>query len=135
MSTLSKRKKYVREMKWDWWKKNTFYQFYIARETTALFSLWFSLELLYGTLCLRQSGFDFLMGYAEFTHFLQNPIVVILNILTLGASMLNTVTYFNMTPKVTNFIVKSEKLNPNIITGLLWATTAVVTFFAIFLLF
>ncbi len=132
--SLSKRKPYVREMTASWWKKNPFYKLYIVRESTALFSIWFSLILLYGTICLTRST-NFLIGYSEFVSFLQNPLVVILNIVALGAALLNTVTYFNMTPKVMNLIVKGEKLNPKVVTGALWVVTAIVSFFALLFLF
>lgn len=134
MPTTSKRKEYIRPMNADWWKKNSFYKHYMLREATAIFSLWFSIVLLYGTICLVREGFDFLQGYNSFVHFLQNPLVVIINIVALGAAMLNTVTYFNMTPKVTNIIVDSQKLNPKIITGIMWAITAIVTFLVLFFL-
>ncbi len=41
--------------------------------------------------------------------------------------LLNTVTYYVMTPKVLNIIVKNERINPNIITMALWAVTAFIS--------
>lgn len=53
MTTIaSKRKKYVREMKASWWKKLDFYKFYVLRESTAVPTIWFCLELFYGLICL-----------------------------------------------------------------------------------
>lgn len=119
MTTItSKRKKYVREMTPTWWKKLDFYKLYIAREATAVPTLWFCLVLLYGVISLNS-----LSGIESFISFLQNPLVVILNIISLAAMLLNTVTYYVMTPKVLNIIVKSERINPKIITGALWAVT------------
>lgn len=117
-ATTSKRKKYVREMKPTWWKALDFYKLYIAREATSVPALWFCLILLYGVICLGNGTFE-----ESFIPFLRNPLVVILNIVTLAASVLNTVTYYVMTPKVLNIIVKSERLNPRVITGALWAVT------------
>lgn len=135
-ATVSKRKKYVREVSASWWKKNNFYKLYIAREATAIPSLWFSIVLLYGVISLIPAvQFHDFLRFESFIHFLQNPIVVILNIIALGASILNTVTYFNMTPKVLNIVVGNEKLNPKIITGGLWAVTAIVSVLAIVLLY
>lgn len=55
MTTVtSKRRRYVREVKATWWKKLDFYKLYIMREATAIPSLWFSLVLLYGVICLGQ---------------------------------------------------------------------------------
>ncbi|GJH42962.1 fumarate reductase subunit FrdC [Pasteurella canis] len=121
-ATTSKRKKYVREMKPTWWKKLDFYKLYIAREATAIPTLWFCLVLLYGVISLGN-----LESFANFVSFLKNPIVIILNIITLGAMLLNTVTYYVMTPKVLNIIVKSERINPKIITTALWAVTGLIS--------
>ncbi|ATF74338.1 fumarate reductase subunit FrdC [Pasteurella multocida] len=121
-ATTSKRKKYVREMKPTWWKKLDFYKLYIAREATAIPTLWFCLVLLYGVISLGN-----LDSFGNFISFLKNPIVIILNIITLGAMLLNTVTYYVMTPKVLNIIVKNERINPNIITMALWAVTAFIS--------
>ncbi|WNY75176.1 fumarate reductase subunit FrdC [Pasteurella multocida] len=121
-ATTSKRKKYVREMKPTWWKKLDFYKLYIAREATAIPTLWFCLVLLYGVISLGS-----LDSFGNFISFLKNPIVIILNIITLGAMLLNTVTYYVMTPKVLNIIVKNERINPNIITMALWAVTAFIS--------
>lgn len=121
-TTTSKRKKYVREIKPTWWKKLDFYKLYIAREATAIPTLWFCLVLLYGVISLGN-----LESFGNFIAFLKNPIVIILNIITLGAMLLNTVTYYVMTPKVLNIIVKNERINPNIITAALWAITGLVS--------
>lgn len=121
-ATTSKRKKYVREMKPTWWKKLDFYKLYIAREATAIPTLWFCLVLLYGVISLGN-----LESFANFVSFLKNPIVIILNTITLGAMLLNTVTYYVMTPKVLNIIVKSERINPKIITTALWAVTGLIS--------
>lgn len=129
-ATTSKRKKYVREVKPTWWKKLDFYKLYIAREATALPTLWFCLILFYGVVCLGNGSFK-----ADFIPFLQNPIVVILNIITLAAMLLNTVTYYFMTPKVLNIIVKNERINPNIITLGLWAATTVASVLILVLMY
>ncbi|MDP8033233.1 fumarate reductase subunit FrdC [Pasteurella atlantica] len=128
----TKRKKYVREMTPTWWKKLDFYKLYIAREATAVPTLWFCLVLLYGVICLGGGVEDV---KANFIPFLQNPVVVIFNIITLGAVILNTVTYYFMTPKVLNIIVKNQRINPNIITGVLWGATAFVSLVILVLMY
>lgn len=76
-----------------------------------------------------------LEGLGSFIHFLQNPIVVVLNIVALGASILHTITYYVMTPKVLNIIVKNERINPKVITLGLWAVTAVVSLVILVLMY
>ena len=95
-TTVSKRKKYVREITPTWWKSWDFYKFYMLREATAVPTVWFGLVLLYGVICLgKVDGF-----VMNFIPFLQNPIVVILNIISLAALLLHAVTLFDMTGEV-----------------------------------
>ncbi|MDG6894760.1 fumarate reductase subunit FrdC [Volucribacter amazonae] len=131
-TTTSKRRKYVREIKANWWTKLDFYKLYVFREATAIPTLWFSLILFYGVICLG-GGVESVKQH--FIPFLQNPVVVILNVITLAAVLLNTVTYYVMTPKVLNIVVKNERLNPNIITIGLWIATALVSIIALVLIY
>ena len=66
-------------------------------------------------------------------NFLQNPVVVILNIITLGAVLLNTFTFFNMAPQMMNIIVKNERINVKMVTKVFWAITLVVSIIALIL--
>lgn len=129
---ISKRRKYVREIKPNWWTKLDFYKLYILREATAIPTLWFCLVLIYGVICLG-GGVETVKQ--SFIPFLQNPIVVILNLITLAAMFLNTITYYFMTPKVLNIVVKNERLNPKIITISLWVVTALVSIIALVLIY
>lgn len=96
MSELtSKRKKYVREITPTWWKSWGFYKFYMLREATALPTVWFCLVLLKGVFALGSNTFE--TGFVEF---LQNPVVVILNLISLAALLLHAFTLFNMTGEV-----------------------------------
>ena len=134
MSTVvSKRKKYVREVTPTWWKKLDFYKLYMLREATSLFAVWFCIVLLYGVLCL--AGQPQGLGILDFIAFLRNPVVVVLNLLTLVATLYHTTTYFIMTPKVMNIIVKNERLPHYVIRNALWATTAVVSIVALILVY
>lgn len=96
MSELtSKRKTYVREMTPTWWKSWDFYKFYMVREATALPTVWFCLVLLKGVFALGADTFA-----TDFVGFLQNPIVVILNLISLAALLLHAHTLFQMTGEV-----------------------------------
>lgn len=129
MTTLaSKRKKYVREVKPTWWKKLDFYKFYVLRESTAVPTIWFCLELFYGLVCLNNGTFE-----TSFVSFLQNPLVIILNIITLGAVLLNSFTFFNMAPQMMNVIVKNERINTTLVSRVFWGITAFVSLLALIL--
>ncbi|QIM64566.1 fumarate reductase subunit FrdC [Frederiksenia canicola] len=129
MTTVaSKRKKYVREVTPTWWKRLDFYKFYVLRESTAVPTIWFCLELFYGLVCLGNNTFE-----SSFVSFLQNPLVVVLNIITLGAVLLNSLTFFNMAPQMMNIIVKNERINVKLVSQVFWGITAVVSLFALIL--
>lgn len=119
----TKRKAYVRPMTSTWWKKLPFYRFYMLREGTAALAAWFSIELIFGLFALKH-GAESWMG---FVGFLQNPVVVILNLIVLAAALLHTKTWFELAPKAANIIVKDEKMGPEPIIKGLWAVTAVAT--------
>lgn len=129
MTTVaSKRKKYVREVSPTWWKRLDFYKLYILRESTSVPTLWFCLELFYGLVCLGNSTFD-----DKFVGFLQNPLVVILNIITLGAVLLNSFTFFNMAPQMMNIIVKNQRIDVKLVSRIFWGITAFVSLLALIL--
>ncbi|VEA43292.1 fumarate reductase complex subunit C; membrane anchor polypeptide [Salmonella enterica subsp. enterica] len=58
----------------------------MLREGTAVPAVWFSIELIFGLFALKH-GAESWMG---FVGFLQNPVVVILNLITLAAALLHT---------------------------------------------
>ncbi|MDF7679967.1 fumarate reductase subunit FrdC [Enterobacteriaceae bacterium ESL0689] len=120
---ISKRKPYVRPMPSDWWKKLPFYRFYMLRESTAIPTIWFSIVLLFGIFSLKQGA----ESWASYVTFLQNPLVVILNIITLAATLLHSKTWFELAPKAANIIVKGEKVPPALMIKGLWLITALAT--------
>ena len=109
----TKRKPYVRPMPSTWWKKLPFYRFYMLREGTAVPTVWFSIVLIYGLFALKHGA----ESWAGYIGFLQNPIVVILNLITLAAALLHT---------------KTEKMGPEPVIKGLWVVTAVVTVVILF---
>ena len=124
----TKRKPYVRTMTPTWWQKLSFYRFYMLREGTSVPTVWFSILLIFALFSLK-SGPE---AWASFVSFLQNPIVVILNLITLAAALLHTRTWFELAPKAANVIVKGEKMGPEPVIKGLWAVTAVVTVVVLF---
>lgn len=127
-SIESKRKKYVREITPTWWKKLDFYKFYVLRESTAVPTIWFCLVLLYGLISLNNGTFA-----TEFVAFLKNPVVFILNIITLAAVLLNSFTFFNMAPQMATIIVKNERLDAKLVSRVFWGITAVVSILVLIL--
>lgn len=125
----TKRKPYVRPMSANWWQKLGFYRFYMLREGTSVPSVWFSLVLIYGLFALKNGA----ESWAGFIDFLQNPIVVILNLVTLAAALLHTKTWFELAPKAVNIVVKNEKMGPEPVIKGLWAVTILATVIILFI--
>ena len=125
----TKRKPYVRTMTPTWWKKLGFYRFYMIREGTAVPTVWFSILLICGLFSLKGGP----ESWAGFVGFLQNPIVIILNLITLAAALLHTKTWFELAPKAANIIIKDEKMGPEPVIKGLWAVTVVATVVILFI--
>ncbi|MDC9582301.1 fumarate reductase subunit FrdC [Xenorhabdus sp. PR6a] len=119
----TKRKPYVRGMEANWWRKLGFYRFYMLREGTAIPTVWFSVLVLYGLFALKGGP----ESWTGFVSFLQNPLVLLINIITLLAALLHTKTWFELAPKALNIIVRNEKLSPGPIIKLLWVITLIAT--------
>ena len=124
----TKRKPYVRPMTSTWWKKLPCYRFYMLREGTAVPAVWFSIELIFGLFALKNGP----EAWAGFVDFLQNPVIMIINLITLAAALLHTKTWFELAPKAANIIVKDEKMGPEPIIKSLWAVTVVATIVILF---
>ena len=119
----TKRKPYLRDVTPNWWQRLGFYRFYMLREGTALPAVWFSLLLLHGLYRLKAGP----AGWEAFVHVLQNPVVLLLNLIALAAALLHSKTWFDLAPKAAILIVKGEKLGPAPVVRLLWAVMIVVS--------
>jgi len=123
INTTSKRKPYVREMKANWWQKSGFYRFYMLREGTSVPAVWFSVLLLAGIYSLKHGA----ESWASYVVFLQNPLVLVINLIALLAALLHTKTWFELAPKASIIIVKEQKMGPQPIIAAFWAVTVVAT--------
>ncbi|EIJ67744.1 fumarate reductase subunit C [Pasteurella bettyae CCUG 2042] len=128
MTTETKRNKYVRPMTATWWKSWDFYKFYMVRESSAIPTVWFCLVLLYGVFCLTSEN-----GFVEnFIPFLQNPLVVILNLISLALLLVHAFTLFQMTGEVMS---GSTGIKSEVIQKLLKIAFAAVSVIALVLAF
>ncbi|OCQ52461.1 Fumarate reductase subunit C [Photorhabdus australis subsp. thailandensis] len=119
----TKRKPYVRSMAPNWWQKLGFYRFYILRESTAVTTVWFSILMIYGVFALKGGT----QSWDGFVAFLQNPVILLINIITLLGALLHTKTWFELAPKAANVVIKGEKMGPEPVIKLLWTVTIIVT--------
>lgn len=130
MTTTTKRKTYVREVTPTWWKRLEFYKLYILREATALTTVWFCLVLFYGVVCLGNGSFE-----TSFVNFLKNPLVIILNIITMAGVLYNTITWYGLTPKALNLIYKNEKLPQSVVKIAMWVITGLASLLTLVLVY
>ncbi|QHM72591.1 fumarate reductase subunit FrdC [Mixta intestinalis] len=120
---ISKRKPWTAPVTASWWRQLPFYRFYMLREGTAIPALWFSLELIFALYALKHGAEQ----WASFVTFLQNPLVLVLNLIALAAALLHSKTWFELAPKAAIVMVKGEKLKPQPIIVALWIVTLLVT--------
>ncbi|NRN29383.1 fumarate reductase subunit FrdC [Photorhabdus heterorhabditis] len=120
---MTKRKPYIRSMAPNWWQKLGFYRFYILRESTAVTTVWFSILLIYGVFALKGGT----QSWDGFVAFLQNPVILLINLITLLGALLHTKTWFELAPKAANVVIKGEKMGPEPVIKLLWTITIIVT--------
>lgn len=113
----------MRAMAPNWWQKLGFYRFYMLREGTSVPAVWFSILMIYGVFALKGGA----ESWAGFVGFLQNPLVLLINIIALLAALLHTKTWFDLAPKAANIVVNNEKMGPGPIVKALWAVTILVT--------
>lgn len=119
----TKRNPYCRPVESGWWHSLPFYRFYMLRESTAIPSLWFSLELIFGLFALKHGA----ESWADYVAFLQHPVTLLLNVLALIAALLHSKTWFDLAPKASIIIVKGEKLPPEPLIKGLWIIMVVLS--------
>ncbi|WP_434358192.1 fumarate reductase subunit FrdC [Parasalinivibrio latis] len=126
---MSNRKPYVREMTRTWWKDNPFYRFYMVREATVLPLIFFTLSLTFGLGALVKGP----EAWNSWLGFMSNPVVIVLNIVALAASLFHAQTFFSMMPQVVPIRLKGKKLDKKIIVLAQWAAVAAITVVALIL--
>ena len=60
--------------------------------------------------------------------FMQNPLVIAINVVALAGSLLHASTFFSMMPKVMPIRIQGKELEPEKIVAAQWAGVAVISF-------
>src|SRR5260370_10222089 len=107
------RRGYRVRMSTYWWLGKWTYLKFILRELSSIFVAWFVVE----TLMLIKALSDGLLAYAEFQQFLQNPIVVALNVISLCFIVFHTITWFNLAPKAMAVRMGGKRVPDVLIAG------------------
>ncbi|MBD1573240.1 fumarate reductase subunit FrdC [Vibrio sp. S17_S38] len=124
---MSKRKPYVRTIERTWWSKHPFYRFYMVREATVLPLILFTLFMLCGLASLVKGP----QAWIEWQHFMQNPVVIAINIVALAGSLFHAATFFSMMPQVMPIRVKGKLLSPKVIIAAQWGAVTVISLFVL----
>jgi fumarate reductase subunit C len=108
-----------------WWLGERHYFKFIVRELSSVFVAVFVVETLLLINALR-NGPD---AYAHFLQTMQNPLVVILNIISLFFVVFHTITWFNLAPSATPVRVGGKRLPDVMIAGPAYVAWIVISAF------
>ena len=118
---MSDRRPYVRSMD-GWWKRDSYFISYMAREATAVFVAAYAVVLLVGLLRLGQ-------GEAAFNGWLQalqSTPSLLFHLIVLATFVYHTWSWFNIMPKtMPMLVVGGKRVPPATITGTGLAAAAV----------
>ncbi|MFV0574291.1 MAG: fumarate reductase subunit FrdC [Vibrio sp.] len=120
---MSNRKPYVRSMNRTWWSKHPYYRFYMLREATVLPLILFTLFVMCGLASLVKGP----VAWMHWQEFMQNPLVIAINIVALAGSLFHAATFFSMMPQVMPIKLKGKLVEPKIIIAAQWAAVAVIS--------
>jgi len=96
-----------------WWLGERHYFKFIVRELSSVFVAVFVIETLLLINALR-TGPD---AYAQFLQLMQNPLMILLNIISMFFLVFHTVTWFNLAPSATPVRVGGKRLPDFMISG------------------
>ena len=102
------RKPYHHAQPDDWYMANHTYRWYMLREFTSVTTAIAAFNLFYGVAALANSEAAWL-GWAHFQH---NPLMLLINLVAIVASLLNSKTWFEAMPKAIR-IQRGEKFLPD----------------------
>ena len=110
---MSKRRPYVRSMD-GWWKRDSYFIHYMAREATAVFVAAYAVVLLVGLVRLGQGP----AAYDGWLQALQSPLSLLFHAIVLVTFVYHTWSWFNIMPKTMPIMfVGGKRVQPGAITG------------------
>ena len=89
-----------------WWLGQWQYLRFILREISSVFVAWFVVVTLMQLRALRAGP----EAYTRFEHWLQNPLVIALNVISLCFVIFHAITWFNLAPRAMAVRVRGKKL-------------------------
>ncbi len=89
-----------------WWLRQRQYLKFILREVSSVFVAWFVVLTLLQLRALRGGS----ETYARFSHWLQNPVVVAINVISLLFVIFHAITWFNLAPRAMAVRFRGKRL-------------------------
>jgi len=108
-----------------WWLGERHYFKFIVRELSSVFVAVFVVETLLLLNALR-TGPD---SYAQFLQTMHNPLVIVLNIVSLFFVVFHTITWFNLAPSATPVRLGGKRLPDAMIAGPAYVAWIVISAF------
>ena len=108
-----------------WWLGERHYFKFIVRELSSVFVAIFVIETLLLINALR-TGSD---AYAQFLQLMQNPLMIVLNVISLFFVVFHTMTWFNLAPSATPVRVGGKRLPDAMIAGPAYLAWIVISAF------
>jgi fumarate reductase subunit C len=106
-----------------WWLQRRSYLAFILRELSSLFVAWFVIYLLLLVWAVsRGEG-----SYREFLAWSANPVVLLLNLVSLGFVVLHAVTWFNLAPQAMAVRLRGKRVPGTWIAASNYAAWALVS--------
>jgi len=108
-----------------WWLGEWHYLKFILRELSSVFVAWFVVETLLLIDALRGGP----QTYAHFLRTMQNPVMIIVNIISLFFVVFHTITWFNLAPSATPIRLGGKRLPDVMVSAPAYVAWAVVSGF------
>ena len=124
------RRPYVRPVPRTWFMDHPAYRFYMLREASCVFDGLYALNLFYGLVQLA-SGADAWQSWLDFQ---ANPLMVVFAVITFGMTLLHSLTFIDMAPRVMPQQVRKMIADSKVrfaMRGALVAVTVVIVAIAI----
>ena len=97
-----------------WWKRDSYFKAYMAREVTAVFVAAYAVVLLAGVVRLSQ-GAD---AFNRWLQYLKTPWMLVFHVIVLGTFLYHTWSWFKIMPKTLPIMfVGGKRVQPGTITG------------------
>ena len=106
-----------------WWLGRWPYLKFILREISSVFVAWFVIE----TLMQISALIDGPAAYAEMQDFFRNPVVLVVNIISLFFVIFHSVTWFNLAPKAMAVRLGGKRVPGALIAGPQYAAWVVIS--------